>query len=131
VKLLTKFAPPSEEPSSVRRTGARNAFLGLVLMVFGVMIVLSLDRLTKGTLLDPSVPKPSKLRAISGVPVVIGFCALVVGLYRAITGIHPARDGVTTAARFGRLVLMTLIAAALIGAIVIAVASRRAPGLEP
>jgi hypothetical protein len=135
IRLLAKFAPEEGAPPAVvRRVGARNAFLGAVLIVFGVMVVLALDRIARGALLDPLAEKPSKLRAVSGVPVVIGFVALVVGLYRAITGVHPERDGKTALARVGRLLVATLIAATVLAAItvaVIAVASRPGPGRAP
>lgn len=130
MNLLSKFDPPDER--SVRRTGLRNAFLGLVLMVFGVMVVLSLDRLAHGTLLDPTAPKPSKLRAVSGVPVVIGFVAILLGLYRAITGIHPARDGRSIRSTLARLLTIAAIGALLVGGIAaIAAATLRAPGPAP
>lgn len=122
MKVLARFAPPNA--SSVRRTGLRNAFLGLVTMVFGVMIVLSLDRLAHGAILDPLAPKPSKLKAVSGVPVVIGFVAIVVGLYRAISGVHPDRDRQTSIVV--RLLSMTAIAAALLAATAAAILRARA-----
>ncbi len=134
-RWLAKFAPePGAPPARVRRVGARNALLGAFLMVFGVLVVLSLDRLARGALLDPLAAKPSKLRAVSGVPVVVGFLAVVVGLYRAITGIHPERDGQSIGAAIGRLLLSSLIAAVLLAALVVAVtaaASRRGWGPAP
>jgi len=118
-RLLDKFAPrPDAPPREVRLAGARNALLGLFLAAFGVLVVLSLDRLTKGALLDPTAAKPSKLRAVSGLPIVLGFLAMVVGLYRVVTGIHPATDGASLLSRLGRLVIVTLITAALLAAIV-------------
>lgn len=119
IDLLAKFAPPKDAPPSiVRRTGARNALLGAFLFVFGVLLVLSLDRLAKGALLDPTAPKPSKLRAVSGVPVVVGFVAMVVGVYRVVTGIHPSseRAGVLRSAL--RIFAVACLAAALIALIV-------------
>lgn len=134
-RVLAKFGPPKgAAPAIVRRVGARNALLGAILIVFGVLVVLSLDRLARGALLDPLADKPSKLKAVSGLPVVIGFLALVVGLYRAITGIHPERDGTSVAARVGRLFASAVIAAVVLAALVlavIAVASRRGPALGP
>ena len=118
IKLLRAFAPPKGvRPNEVRAVGARNALLGLVLASFGVLVVLSLDRLSHGALLDPTVPKPGRLRLLSGLPVLLGFLAMVVGLYRALTGIHPAEDGTGTAARVGRLGLLALIAASLLAVI--------------
>ncbi len=113
IALLRKFAPePGAPPSAVRRAGLRNALLGLFLAAFGVLLVLSLDRLAHGAILDPS--RPTKLRAWSGVPLMLGCVAMVVGLYRAITGVHPERDGTSLVARIGRLLLATLIAAAIV-----------------
>lgn len=121
-RLLEKFAPPSgAPPSAVRRAGLRNALLGFILAAFGVLLVFSLDRLSRGAILDPS--KPTKLRAWSGVPLMLGCVAMVVGLYRAITGVHPERDGMSIASRFGRLLLATLIAAAIVLGLTFAVAS--------
>ena len=113
IRLLAKFAPsPGARPSEVRRTGLRNALLGFVLAAFGVFLVLSLDRFAHGALLDPS--KPTKLRAWSGVPLMLGCVAMVVGLYRAITGIHPERDRTSIVARAARLMFATLIAATIV-----------------
>lgn len=112
-RLLSKFAPPAGAPASeVRRAGLRNALLGFILAAFGVLLVFSLDRVSHGAVLDPS--KPTKLRAWSGVPLMLGCVAMVVGLYRAITGVHPERDGMTFLSRAGRLLLSTLIAAAIV-----------------
>ena len=121
IRLLARFSPPPSAPSSeVRRVGLRNALLGAILAAFGTALVLSLDRLTHGALLDPTVERPSKLRALSGVPVVLGFVAMVTGMYRAVTGIHPERDGHALPRRIARLTLATAIAAVLLGAIVLA-----------
>lgn len=118
-RLLSAFAPPEDATAAeVRRVGARNALLGVILMAFGVLLVLSLDRLARGALLDPTAARPSKLRAASGVPVLLGFLATVVGAYRAITGVHPRRDGASLASRVGRVALASSIAAALLAAIV-------------
>jgi len=129
VKLLARFAPPpGAAPSVVRRTGLRNALLGFFLAAFGVLLVFSLDRLSRGALLDPS--RPTKLRAFSGVPLMLGVLAMVVGLYRAITGVHPERDGTSLASRIGRLLLAAMIAAAIIFGIT-AAATLRGPVLAP
>ncbi|MBI2388943.1 MAG: hypothetical protein HYV09_04930 [Deltaproteobacteria bacterium] len=118
-RLLASFAPPDDaSPAEVRRVGARNALLGVILMAFGVFFVLSLDRLARGALLDPTAERPSKLRAVSGLPVLLGFLATVVGSYRVITGVHPRRDGAGAGSRLGRIVLAALISAALLAAIV-------------
>lgn len=136
IALLRRFAPrPGAPPSVVRMTGLRNAFLGLFLGVFGVLFMLSLDRLTRGAILD--VSRPTKLRAVAGIPIVLGLVAMIVGLYRAITGVHPERDGTSLLARTGRLLLSAVIAAAIVfGVVYLVVAvtadgSRRAPGLAP
>lgn len=122
--LFAKFAPPSGAPPSVvRRVGLRNAFLGAVLFLFGVMLVLSLDKLAHGALLDPTAAKPSKLRAVSGVPVVVGFVALVVGFYRALTGIHPERERRTLFPSLARLFAVAVLAAALLAALTWALVS--------
>jgi hypothetical protein len=134
IALLRKFAPPpGAPPVEVRRTGLRNALLGLFLAVFGVLLVMSLDRLARGALLDPTHPRPSKLRAVSGIPIVVGLVAMIVGVYRAITGVHPERDGKSIVSRVGRLSLATMIAAAILFAIVYVtvVASRPVPALAP
>lgn len=129
MRMLRKFAPPADaSPAEVRRVGLRNALLGFFLAAFGVLVVFSLDRLSRGALLDPT--RPTKLRAFSGVPLMLGVVAMVVGLYRAITGVHPERDGTSIASRIGRIALATMIAAAIIGGIT-AAASLRAPALAP
>ncbi len=120
-QLLGRFAPPPGAASSeVRRTGVRNAFLGLVLFVFGVLLTLSLDRLARGALLDPTHPHPSKLRFIAGLPTVLGFIAMVAGGYRAATGIHPGRDGMSAWSRALRIGFAALLSAVLLAAIVAA-----------
>lgn len=136
MKWLARFAPPQgASPRAVRSVGLRNAVLGLLLVTFGVALILSLDRLSRGAMLgEPFArdafsnpwarrgarpPLVRSLRFLSGVPVVIGFVVFSTGGYRTLTGIHPEHDRRGILGSLGRVALTSAIAGALLAAIVL------------
>jgi hypothetical protein len=106
-RWLARLEPdPTATPGQVRVFGLRIATLGVVLVAFGIALVFSIDRVTHGALLGPA--HASRLRFLSGLPMLFGWLLVVMGVYRAVTGIAPRDDGRSFSASFGRLVFASL-----------------------
>lgn len=125
-RRTTLFAPAEgAPPAAVRRHGARLALAGLALVVFGAALVFAVDRLAHGALLDPARARPGslapRLRFLTGVPMIAGWLAFVIGLWRATTGIPPARERRTLLGSIVRLLFATLVLAIALTAIALAI----------
>ncbi|MGZ3418434.1 MAG: hypothetical protein ACXVEE_11250 [Polyangiales bacterium] len=89
MRLLSHFLPsPDAPPRAIRIAAARNAFLGAVLVAFGVFVVLALERVTHGALLSGK----SKLRFVSGLPMLAGWVIVATSSWRLAVGVHPSRE---------------------------------------
>lgn len=127
----------------VRAKAARDLLLSIVAIGFGVALVLSLDRISGGQLLDPA-PWPSsaspwerppwsvekaplgsvivrRLRAVAGLPILFGWVGLSTSGYRLITGIGRHEDRRGFRPGLARVAIASVIAAVSIALVTIGV----------